>query len=96
MSRNGYGQKLSVTGTASQINFPQSMAKVTVYNSGASDLYCAVDCSLTEFSAIVTAGTYISIASGREYVFDSLQGRAMAGICLQSSSGTLTTYINAY
>lgn len=95
MAFNGYGQTLSLS-SAQRISFPEAVRKVSIYNAGSTVVYSAVSCSLTEFAAIISAGTAIPIPPSQAFVFDSLQLRGLSEICLQPASGTNTVYLGAF
>lgn len=95
MPWNGYGKTLTLS-TAQQVVFPDAAGICSIYNSGAAAIYVAANCSLTEFAAIVTAATYITIPAGQTYSFTSINARSLSNICAQSASGTNTVYVNAY
>ena len=75
---NGWGDTLSVTGTAQRVEVTGGgVFNMKVVNAGSAAVLVAVNCTAAEFTAITNAGTAMVIAPAGSYPLEGFKDRTV-------------------
>lgn len=92
-----FGKKVTVTATTQVVTLPREARTISVYNSGAADLYVDVNSTTSELDSKVSSGWALPIPANSVFDIDvrtQSLSELIETIALKSSSGSLTVYIS--
>lgn len=95
----GYGKQVAATTVAQVLTITDAgtteayATSVSVYNSGTSTVFCAVNATTEMFGTMLTAGTAVPISEHMSFTFT---GKRILSLCIATTNGTATAYIGAH
>jgi len=92
MLLNGEGTTKTAAVTSAQWEVSKSgAASLSVYNTGANDVWVLANCTTAEFDVLYAAGKAIRVRSGLQYNFNGsapLGGQNIKSVCYQTAAST--------